>query len=195
MKRHIVLAALLSSILCAGALAEEPLPVVKLTPAKPAVVVKVTQPVVTQPATQLATQPAIQPVEPGALAKVTAAVTAASQPVVAEPKTVSEAVDTAKQGFEFAKTRNWFGLSAACIFIVMFVLNAVKLFDKIGKRWAYIILPILGIAAMLLARFAGGLSWEAAVTVLTSAPCTGLLWDFFKRGILGQEPTTPMKPV
>jgi hypothetical protein len=166
MKRNIVFAALLSSILCAGALAEEIKPAAKT--ALP--VVRVTQPVVPQPI-------------------------AASQPVIAEPKTASEAVDTAKQGFEFAKVRNWFGLSACVIFILMFVLNAVKVWEKVGKRFAYLLMPVLGVGAMLLSRFAGGLSWEAAVTVLTSAPCTGLLWDFVKRGILAQEATTPMKPV
>lgn len=186
MKRNIVVAAFLSSVLCAGALAQETKPVVKVTTP---IVTKATLPVVK-------VQPAVTSAP--AATKVVQAITAtsqpASQPVIAEPKTAVEAIDTAKQGVEFAKTRNWFGLSACAIFIIMFILNAVKLFDKIGKRWAYIILPVLGVAAMLLSRFAGGLSWEAAIAVLTSAPCTGLLWDFVKRGILAKEAETPMKP-
>jgi len=132
--------------------------------------------------------------------KPVATVPAASQPAVATPQvpgelqTAAQAVEAAKQGIEFAKAKNWWGLSSIVIFILMFILNAVKLFDKIGKRWAYIILPVLGVAAMLLAKFAGNLSWGAAITVLTSAPCMGLAWDFVKRGILAQEATTPMKP-
>lgn len=152
----------------------------------------------TKPATKAAvTTPAPAPAPAQPVTKVTqpvVTVAAQPQPPASAPTTVTGAIDTAKQGVEFAKTRNWFGLSACVIFIVMFVLNAVKLFDKIGKRWAYIILPVLGVAAMLLSKFAGGLSWEAAIAVLTSAPCTGLLWDFVKRGILAQEPSTPMKP-
>jgi hypothetical protein len=179
MSRCIVLMATLALVV-SSAYAQAP--VVKVTP-KAVVVVQAAP----------AVAPANAAPAPAAPAPVAKAV-AASQPVIAEPKTASEAVDTAKQGFDFAKARNWFGLSACAIFILMFVLNAIKVFDKIGKRWAYIILPVLGVAAMLLSRFAGGLSWEAAIAVLTSAPVTGLLWDFVKRGILAQEPTTPMKP-
>jgi hypothetical protein len=127
---------------------------------------------------------------------------AASQPatvvatpqVPGEPQTAAQAVESAKQGIEYAKAKNWWGLSSIVIFLIMFGLNATKLFDKIGKRWAYIILPVLGVAAMLLAKFAGDLSWGAAIAVLTSAPCMGLAWDFVKRGILAQEVTTTMKP-
>lgn len=199
MSRCIVLMAALVLVV-SSAYAQAPAPVVpvKAVPVakvKAVPVVKVTSKavvVVPAPVAPAAAVPA--PAVPAPVAKSVQPITAASQPVIAEPKTVSEAVDTAKQGYEFVKTRNWFGLSACAIFIIMFILNAIKLFDKIGKRFAYIILPVLGVAAMLLSKFAGGLSWEAAVTVLTSAPCTGLLWDFFKRGILAQEPTTPMKP-
>lgn len=117
-------------------------------------------------------------------------------PVVpGEPTTPEQAFELAKQAVEAGKAKNWFGLSAAAIFILMFLLKLTKLYDKVGKRWAYIILPALGVAAMLLTRFAGGLSWNAAWVVLTSAPAVGLLSDIVKRGIMGKEPTTPMKPV
>lgn len=169
MKRNVLLVSLLSVFCTSVVLAQ---PVEPTSP--PAPVVKV------QPAT-----PSIVVVPP------------ASQPTVpvAVPTTPAEALEQAKTAIELAKAKNWFGLSAACIFIIMFVLNATKLFDKIGKRWAYIILPVLGVTAMFLSKFVGGASWESALVVLTSAPCTGLLWDFFKKGILAKEPETPMKPV
>lgn len=148
-----------------------------------------------QPKGEVTVKPAEVTVKPAA-----ATTPAASQPAVAtpqvpgEPQTAAQAVESAKQGIEYAKAKNWWGVSSIVIFLLMFALNATKLFDKIGKRWAYIILPVLGVAAMLLAKFAGDLSWGAAIAVLTSAPCMGLAWDFVKRGLLAQEATTPMKP-
>jgi hypothetical protein len=76
----------------------------------------------------------------------------------------------------------------------MFGLKAVGTFQKFGKRWAYIIVPLLSVAGMLLARFAGEVSWDAAWLLLTSGPCVALLSDFVTRGILGKEPTTPINP-
>lgn len=108
------------------------------------------------------------------------------------PKTVDEALDKGKEGIEFAKVKNWFGMSSAIIFIMMFLMKMFGLFKKVGKRWAYIIVPVLSMAAMLCAKFAGGLSWEAAYIVMTSGPFVALLNDFVKRGVLGKEHATPV---
>lgn len=190
MSRCIVLMAAIA--LAMPAFAEEvknaPAPVVKVTPKAPAAAVApAAAPAPAAKAAPAAAAPATAP----AVAKAALAVTNAP---ASAPTTATEAIDTAKQGFDFAKARNWFGMSACIIFLVMFGLNALKVFDKIGKRWAYIILPVLGVAAALCTRFIGGASWEGAISVFTSAPVTGLLWDFVKRGILAKEPTTAMKP-
>ena len=138
-----------------------------------------------------------QPTAPTPVAKVTIVAPAPALPelIPGEPTTPEQTFDLAKQAVEMGKAKNWFGLSSAVIFILMFVLKLTKLFEKIGKRWAYIILTGMGVAAMLLARFTSDLSWSAAWVVLTSAPAVGLLSDLVKRGIMGKEPTTPMKPV
>lgn len=133
-----------------------------------------------------------------AAVKVDAKATATSQPAAdvkmpdQVPKDAGEAIDKGKEIIEFAKAKNWWGMSAAIIWLLMFVLKLVGLFKKIGKRWAYIIVPVLSVAAMLLSKFAGDLSWGAAVAVLTSGPTAALLNDFVKRGILNKEPSTPM---
>lgn len=106
------------------------------------------------------------------------------------PQDMDEALEAAKTGVEFAKAKNWWGLSAICIFVLMFILKLVGVFKKIGKRWAYILVPVLSLAAMLLSKFAGDLSWGAAIAVLTSGPAMAMLSDFIKRGILGKEHTT-----
>jgi len=131
---------------------------------------------------------------------VTPSVTPASQPatvampvIPGEPLTPAEAVDAAKKGIEFAKARNWLGLSSIAILILVFLLKLTKVFEKIGRRWLYIIVPGLGVVAMLLAGFVGGVSWNAAWLVLTSAPCAALFSDLIKRGILGQEPVNTIK--
>jgi hypothetical protein len=129
--------------------------------------------------------------------KVVAPVAAAAPVVVvpSEPTTPEEALSAAKQGFEFAKAKNWLGLSAICIFLIMFGLKTLKVFEKIGKRWAYILSPALSLVAMLLANLSGNVSWNTVWIVLASGPAGAVLNDLWKRGILGQEPSTPMVPV
>jgi hypothetical protein len=75
----------------------------------------------------------------------------------------------------------------------MFCLKSFGLFKKIGKRWSYLLVPLLSVAAMLLSKFAGGLSWETAFLTLTSGPVAALLNDFIKRGVLGKEHTTKVR--
>lgn len=111
----------------------------------------------------------------------------------AVPDSPEEAMQMAQKGVEYAKAKNWWGLSAIVIFVSMFVMKTAGLFKKIGKRWAYIIVPSLSLVAMVLAKFAGGLSWAAAAAVLTSGPAMAVLNDLVKRGFMGKDPATPMK--
>lgn len=123
--------------------------------------------------------------------------TPASQPVVllppAVPVTVEEAIVAGQEVIEAGKVRNWWGMSAGIIWLLMFLMKTFGLFVKIGKRWAYVIVPALSIGAMVLSKLAGDLSWLGAIGVLTSGPTVALLNDLIKRGILGKEPTTPVK--
>jgi hypothetical protein len=150
---------------------------VKVTPAAPA----------TGAARAPATQPAAAPLPP-----VKPATSASDVAVPGEPKDAGEALAAAQKAVEYVKVRNWFGLSSICILILIWVLKAAGLFTRIGKRWLYVILPVLGVASMLLAKFTDGLSWESALVVFTSAPSMGLLSDFIKRGVLGKEYDTPI---
>lgn len=109
------------------------------------------------------------------------------------PDSPEEALQMAQKGVEYAKAKNWWGLSALIIFISMFIMKSTGLFKKIGKRWAYILVPSFSIVAMVLAKFAGDMSWSAALTVLTSGPAMAALSDFFKRGVMAKEPSTQLK--
>lgn len=162
------------------------------TDAKVAATAPAAKAVVAPPPKAAPAPAASQPVAPKAASA--AAPVDLPAPVPGEPTSAEEAIKDAAQVVAHAKARDWFSFSALIIFLVMFSLKALGLFTKIGKRWAYLILPVLGVAAMLLAKFAGGVSWAAAWVVLTSAPVAGLINDFFKRGVMGKDPETPLNP-
>lgn len=128
----------------------------------------------------------------------------ASQPATADeptdpnvPKDAGEALDKGKQVVADAKAKQWFAMSAGIIWLLMFLFKTMRkkidAMKNIPKRVLWIVLPLLSVAAMLLAKFQGDLSWGAAVGVLTSGPAVAFLNDFVKRGLLNKEPS-PMKP-
>jgi hypothetical protein len=106
------------------------------------------------------------------------------------------AMDQGKQILADAKAKQWFAMSAGIIWLLMFLFKTARkkltFMQGIPKRVLWIILPLLSVAAMLLAKFQGDLSWAAALSVLTSGPAVAFLNDFVKRGVLNKEPT-PMK--
>jgi len=152
--------------------ATAPAPAVKGTPVvvtkKAAVTVAPAQDAAALPATLPAVAPAPLPVVPG------------------EPATAGDALEAGKKAVDFAKAKNWLGFSALAILVLVWILKSVvgKFIDS--KRWLYITVPLLGVAAMLLSAFAGGVSWENAWLVLSSAPVAALASDFVKRGILNK---------
>lgn len=121
-------------------------------------------------------------------AKATKVATPVSMPTQV-PSDASAAIDLAKNTFRAGATKSWWLMSAGIIWLLMFILKLVKLFKKMGKRWAYITVGFLSMAAMLLAKFGGGVSWEAAIAVLTSGPFMAFANDFIKRGILNKTPS------
>lgn len=113
-------------------------------------------------------------------------------------KDFGEALASAKDAVEQASAKKWLGFSAVVIWLLMFVFKtARKSFDfmkGIPKRVLWILVPLLSIAAMLLAKLQADLSWGAAVEVLLSGPVAAFANDLVKRGILDRDPS-PMGPV
>lgn len=113
------------------------------------------------------------------------------------PTDASGAIDLGKQVIEHGKAKQWFAMSAGIIWLVMFLFKTLRkkidAMKKIPKRVLWIIVPLLSVAAMILAKLQADLSWGAAVAVLFSGPSVAFLNDFLKRGILNKEPS-PMKP-
>lgn len=109
------------------------------------------------------------------------------------PEDIGGAIGTASSIIKAAKLKNWWLASAGVIWLVMFIMKALGLFQRIGKRWAYIVVGLLSMAAMLASKFGGGVSWEAAMAVMTSGPFMAYSNDLVKRGLLAREPTTELK--
>jgi len=109
------------------------------------------------------------------------------------PKDGSAALDKGKEVVELAKAKRWFAMSAGVIWLLLFLLKVgrktLDFLKGMHRRWLYVIVCVLSIAAMVLAKLQGDLSWGAAVNVLLSGPAAAYLNDLFKRGIFGKEPT------
>jgi hypothetical protein len=175
-------------------------PAVKVTAPAPATAPALKTPAwAEEKAVAIAKTPAAAPATP-AVPAVKKEAEATDFVVPVEPATTDEAVTLARKAFSFAVARNWLALSACIILIIMFALKTIKIggqtiFEKFGKRWAYIISAVLSIVGALVANLAGNVSWNTVWIVLASGPVTGALSDLWKRGIMAQEPTTPIVAV
>lgn len=116
-----------------------------------------------------------------------------------EPKNASEALSTGKVAIDQVKSKQYWDFSFSVVLLLMFVWKFVitkwNMKDKIGKRWSYIVLAVLSFAAFFLSKFVGNVSWETALSILTSSASMGFLVDFIKRGVLGVEVTTKINSV
>lgn len=126
----------------------------------------------------------------------TAQPSAAGEPALppGAPKDGTEAVDAAKKVIEMGKAKQWFGMSAGIIGLLMFLFKrarkSIGFMQRVPKRVLWILVPVLSVAAMVLAKLQADLSWGAALTVLFSGPSVAFLNDLIKRGIAGKEPST-----
>lgn len=114
--------------------------------------------------------------------------TATGQPptsLPAEPQTVSEVAELGKQAVSAARGGSWWYFSALVIMAVMFGAKRSGLLAKLG-RWRYVVVPVLSLAAALLAAFQGGVSIEAAGGVFSTGWATGMVEELWSHGILGK---------
>ena len=122
-----------------------------------------------------------------------AAKTAPTADQPAEPTDVKEAAGTLKDAVAAARAGKWWHFSALVILLLMFALKfigkKVGFWPKLG-RWRYVIVPVLSLAAALLAAFQGGLSFEAAMGVFGTAYASSSLQELWEHGILGKERAT-----
>ena len=113
------------------------------------------------------------------------------------PDTLGGAVTQGSDLVEKAKTKQWFAFSAGIIWLIMFLVKwgrkNLAFMQAIPKRALWVILPVLSIAALVLAKFQGDLSWASAIDVGTSGPLMAYLNDFFKRGVMGKEPSSTVR--
>ncbi|MBT8430101.1 MAG: hypothetical protein KJN79_09345 [Gammaproteobacteria bacterium] len=108
-----------------------------------------------------------------------------SQPSLSEPETAAQAAETGKQAIHAAKSGLWWNFSALVIMLAMFAGKSLGLLKRMG-RWKYVCVPVLSLAASLLAAFQGGVSFEVAVSVLTTGMATAKLQELWEHGIRGK---------
>jgi hypothetical protein len=102
---------------------------------------------------------------------------------------VRGAVGQGKAAVKAAKEGRWWYCSALVLTVLMFLLKLigtkVGFWPKLG-RWRYVIVPVLSLAAAMLAAFQGGVSIDTALGVFTSAYAMSSLQELFEHGILGK---------
>jgi len=134
------------------------------------------------------TAPALKAVAP-AKARVAPTVTQRPTSAPAVPTDASSAAVTAQAAIAAARGGKWWYFSALVLMVLMFLVKFVGLkmgwWARLG-RWRYIIVPLLSLAAALLAAFQGGITMEAAIAVFTSSYATSSLQELYEHGILGQ---------
>ena len=110
------------------------------------------------------------------------------------PESPSGAVELGKKAAAQFRAKQWFALCASIIWLLMFgfktLRKTVPVMRRIPKRVLWIIVPLLSIAAMVVAKLQGDLSWDGALAVLLSGPAVAFGNDLVKRGLLGWEPTS-----
>jgi hypothetical protein len=115
----------------------------------------------------------------------------ASQP--SPPADVKEAAEQVKAAVAAAKGGRWWYFSALVLMVLMFAMKFFGIragwWPQLG-RWRYIIVPVLSLAAALLAAFQGGVSVDTALGVFTSAYATASLQELYEHGILGKPRAT-----
>lgn len=109
--------------------------------------------------------------------------------VPAEATDVKGAAAQAKDAVKAAKEGRWWYFSALVLMVLMFVVKFIGLkvgfWKKLG-RWRYIIVPVVSLAAALLAAFQGGVSIDTAFGVFTSSYATASLQELWEHGIMNK---------
>lgn len=123
-----------------------------------------------------------------------------AEPKATEPQDPSAAVGHLKKAVEAAKSGKWWYFSALVLMLIMFLLKFIGAEERVGfwpklGRWRYVISPALSLIAALLSAFQGGLSFEAAAAVFTTAYASSSLQELWEHGILGKDRSTVQSAV
>jgi len=106
-------------------------------------------------------------------------------PRVTWPATAEDALDTSKDLTGAIKAKQWWLVAALLIFLSMFVATALKVWNKLGTLYAWILVGVLSLMVGLFAAFdAKGFNWSVFLSYLTAGPTVAWLRDFVKDGLL-----------
>lgn len=101
--------------------------------------------------------------------------------VVTSPDNAKEAVDMSFKVFSAIKDHAWWLATGFGIFLLMFIMNAVGLFEKIGSNNKWLVMWILSILAGLFFAFNDtGFGFNTFLQYVTAGPVAASIRDFFK---------------
>lgn len=107
---------------------------------------------------------------------------------VVVPQDGAGAIATVVAIWKAVKGRAWWFVAAASVFLIMFVVRLFGLFERLGKRWTWILTGVLSFAAATMLAFdANGFSWAAFVTYCTAGPTVAWLRGFVKKAVVIKE--------
>ncbi len=128
------------------------------------------------------------PIDGGTQAATTDALTLTSTPITVSvpgikpvPVTTDEALSTGADLVSAVKAKRYWLAVALGIFLTLFTLNGLKVWQKIGTRWAWLAVGLLSIAAGCFAAFdRGGFNWGTFLSYVTAGPTIAWVRDFMK---------------
>lgn len=90
---------------------------------------------------------------------------------------------------DFVKNKAWWFAAAAGVFVIMLGINILGLFNKLGKRWTWILTGVLSFVAALMLSFGEkGFSAESFIGYLTAGPTVAWIRGFVKKAIVMKGP-------
>lgn len=103
---------------------------------------------------------------------------------VKPPATTDEAVEQGKSFVSALKDKKWWFASALGIYLIMFTLGWLGIWEKIGTTYAWLAVGVLSLAAAIfLAVDKDGFTWSTFLKYLTAGPTIAWVRDFIKDGI------------
>jgi hypothetical protein len=108
------------------------------------------------------------------------------------PTTNEEAISTFKDLSNAIKDHAWWLISAFAIFCLMFIMNTIGIFNKLGSGYAWLAMWGLSILAGLFFAFNNdGFHWNVFLRYMTAGPVIACIRDFVKDFIIPKFKKSP----
>ena len=108
------------------------------------------------------------------------------------PSTPEEVASVGTDLLSAIVSKRWWLSAALGIFLAMFILNTLKVWERVGTRWAWFTVGILTLLSGTFSSFeSGGFNWGSFLGYLTAGPTIAWVRDFIKDGLTLQKKENP----